>query len=337
MKDVRISNRFILEIDLQSSRAVITLLVRMLREAVAEFPLGDILVLDCLLSTVEPPDLNQYGVREDGSGPTLSIQELALSLGQIALTLNCLDCGPRFQELSSLLEDPANRVDSSQTARRAVRVAQNFVSGDWVQTLLDRRLVDSPRRCPHRPEHEPNATGTKYESLPAKDENSADSASFLIGLLVLAGITIVLAAAISVTIRCVVFRRNRKWLDSLPDEQLEAVLQDQELQKAVENHINDTTTSMHRSPLIPVVVRWVIPFVLVVNIGFFVSGHISPGATVKAYIEIGGDEIRIDELYSISIAQSMIELWNAGAKGLAVSSSRVFTAARSLLTSKLLA
>lgn len=63
-----------------------------------------------------------------------------------------------------------------------------------------------------------------------------------------------------------------------------------------------------------------IPFSrLLGNIALFLSGHLSKGGEVRIYVQFGGEEIVVDDFYSFSIAQSGIELWNAGAKSLAVS------------------
>jgi hypothetical protein len=74
-----------------------------------------------------------------------------------------------------------------------------------------------------------------------------------------------------------------------------------------------------RSKDLPLFVRLFIPVVIFGNIALFLSGHLSLGGEVRIYLQIGGQELVVSDFYTFSIAQSGIELWNAGAKAIAVS------------------
>ena len=70
--------------------------------------------------------------------------------------------------------------------------------------------------------------------------------------------------------------------------------------------------------MIPWFARWFIPVVLLVNIGFFLSGHISLGASVDINIDMAGEQIVIPKFFEFSLAKSTIEMYEAGAVPLAV-------------------
>ena len=86
----------------------------------------------------------------------------------------------------------------------------------------------------------------------------------------------------------------------------------------MESEFNDSTESMFRSPDIPTLVRWLMPLIIVANIGFFLSGHLSLGATVNIEAELAGEKFRVEKFFEFSMAKSTVDIWNAGGKALAV-------------------
>ena len=86
----------------------------------------------------------------------------------------------------------------------------------------------------------------------------------------------------------------------------------------MESELNTITKSMFTSPVIPLYVRFGIPLLIIGNIGFFLSGHLSLGATVNVEGELAGEKIRIDKFFEFSMARSTIDMWNAGGEELAI-------------------
>jgi hypothetical protein len=125
-------------------------------------------------------------------------------------------------------------------------------------------------------------------------------------------------ALVSLAVRWIVRRRHGKWLRSLSDQSVALIRTRQNTQKAKEAEINRMTTSMFTSTDIPRYVRWLMPLVILGNIGFFLSGHLSKGATVNIEAEIGGQTFSEDEFFEFSMAKSTIDIWNAGGKALAI-------------------
>jgi len=66
------------------------------------------------------------------------------------------------------------------------------------------------------------------------------------------------------------------------------------------------------------VVRYLVPLVVLCNIGLFLSGHLNVGGTVKVDGELFGESIVIDRFFEFSIARSTVDLWNAGGRVMAV-------------------
>lgn len=79
---------------------------------------------------------------------------------------------------------------------------------------------------------------------------------------------------------------------------------------AKQEGINESTTSMFRSDMIPLWVRLFMPVVILGTIGFFISGHLSLGATVSILISIGGQPFRTENFYDFQLLTGTIDIWN---------------------------
>ena len=84
-------------------------------------------------------------------------------------------------------------------------------------------------------------------------------------------------------------------------------------EKHVSPLINCTKSLFLSKDSIPCILRYGIPIIFIANIGFFLSGHISLGATVDIDVQLAGENITIPSFFTFSMAQSTIDMWNAGA------------------------
>jgi len=305
---------------LSSATLVATTLIKIVEKEFLAVPLENLLNIDCLLSTLQPPELDSRGVRTPDSDTSFELTNLGVSIKDFNFTVNCIDCSsPGVKEIAELLSSPDTRDDAAESARSVINFALSLAEGDssFIQALIDRKIVDAPKHCPHHRDYDPNAVSPTYEAL--EIDESDDSLAFLYAMIAAIGCIIVGGFLISMLVRFVVSRRHRKWLQTLSKERLLAVYSEQMKEKATANEINRLTSSMFSSTQLPLIVRWLIPVILIGNIGLFLSGHLSKGGSVEIYLQIGGEQIVVDDFYTFSIAQSGIELWNAGAKELAVS------------------
>mmetsp|Transcript_35452 Transcript_35452/g.41052 ORF Transcript_35452/g.41052 Transcript_35452/m.41052 type:complete len:86 (-) Transcript_35452:14-271(-) len=69
-----------------------------------------------------------------------------------------------------------------------------------------------------------------------------------------------------------------------------------------EKRLSDSTRSMMKSSEeIPVIARYLIPTVIFGNIGLFISGHLSLGASLLIYFQVAGEELIVDNFYIFSL------------------------------------
>jgi hypothetical protein len=71
---------------------------------------------------------------------------------------------------------------------------------------------------------------------------------------------------------------------------------------------------MFQSNEVPIFARWFVPLLLMGNLALFLLGHWSIGGSARVYIQLAGEELVLDDIYDISIAQIAMNLWNTGAR-----------------------
>lgn len=268
----------------------------------------DVANLQCWLATIPVPQLDARGVRVDRDAKALSVSRFAASVTDALLNISCIECsGPRMPELTSLFASS----DGSQAFVNFTNGVFDFVSelieGSFMQVTLDRALNDARKKCPHSVEYEPNFNGFKYESFEQQDNEG--TVTFLVAMLVVALILFVAVLAVAIATRLFVRRRHRKWVTSLPRTQLQLLWKEQNKQDEKNAALNEATTSMFNSSALPKWSRWGIPIILLMNIGFFLSGHLSLGASVVILASIGGETFTEDGFFEISIAKSTVKIW----------------------------
>lgn len=141
---------------------------------------------------------------------------------------------------------------------------------------------------------------------------------FLIAVIVVMATLLVAVLAVVLTTKLIVRRRNRKWIESIPQKRVNLIWQQQDKEKVQEEELNASTASMVRSTSIPIWLRLAMPIIILGNIAFFLSGHLSLGGSVTITASIAGETFTSNDFYEFSILRSTIEMWNAGAKELAM-------------------
>lgn len=240
---------------------------------------------------------------------TLSVTEFETSIEELGLNISCVDCSsPRMTELTELLSSGAGASAVTDVANGLFDLIPILIEGKFLQVATDRALNDARKRCPHSPEYDPNYTGVEYEAFDiAKGD---DSVPFFLALVI---VGVVLAAAtlsFVLTTKCIVRRRHRKWIDSLEERELNLIWNDQQKHDDRNSFIDRTTRSMFQSEIIPKWIRWTMPLVILANIGFFLSGHLSLAASVTILASIGGQSFSEEGFFEFSVAKSTIEIWN---------------------------
>lgn len=307
-----------LGIDIHEVDIIATALLELSEDKFLSFPLSDFFNLQCWLATIPAPALDARGVRIDGTPPTAGLTALNVSTGRVGFNVSCLNCTGEavFKTLSDNLQNEQGSQDASKSAQHLIGYATKFFGGEFLQVHLDRMITQAPSKCPHSPSYNPQASSAQYEPFVTK--SSKDSIGFLVGLLVATACLIFVTSVVSLMVRAFVRRRHQKWLQTLPSDHILLIYRQQSSDQLNEKRLNELAHSMFRSPTIPAFVRWVIPVIVLANVGLFLSGHLSIAGTVSIRAEFAGQLLVVDDFYEFSIVQSAIELWNAGGKVLAV-------------------
>ena len=249
---------------------------------------------------------------KEGQFPSLDIKTFAATVAKMGLKIDCVSCsGPKIIELSTLLTDQAEgepSADLTDVMNGAFDLLNELVSGTFLQVLGDRALNDARKQCPHSPDYDPNFEGLDY--APFEVEAEEESVSFFIALIIIIVVMLVAALTVVLTTKLVVRRRHRKWIASMPGSQVRALYKQQHEEDAKQAEINELTTSMFRSGIVPLWVRLFMPVVILGNIGLFISGHVSLGASVTIMVSIGGQPFRTDDFYEFQMASGTVDIWN---------------------------
>lgn len=273
--------------------------------------------LDCWLATFPAPKLDAYGVRLDSVDPSAAMEELVLTMKKLDLNITCTECSsPGLRELADLWSTPEVTEEMTNGANDLLEYLADLLGGGLIQNRIDQMLNDAARRCPHSPEYQKDFSSFTYQEFETTTEEKSVSLAILV--MVVAACLIAAIAAIVLIITIIVRRRHRRWLKTLPNSQLILIKQRQEKEEEKEAELNATTQSMFTSGDVPLFVRLVIPIIILGNIAFFLSGHLSLGAEVKIIIAIAGQTLEIEEFYQFSLASSTLEIWEAGGKELAI-------------------
>ena len=308
-------NDISLSLDIHRATVVLTALLKVSEMAFVRFPLRDMLNLNCWLATIPPPALDSHGFRVQGSEPTAGLTNLDVLISQLNLNLVCHNCSsPALLEMEKLVSAPGSSEDMTKLANEVIDSIASKLGGDFLQDRINRFLVEAPRRCGHASNYEPDAPPIVYEMFKPVSTNS----SSYIPILVFTMVPVVVSVVIALAVRRIVHQRHKKWLTALPSEKIFLIQQKQENADQLEAGINELSTSMYKSQVIPCTLRQIIPIVIVVNIGFFLSGHLNLGGRVLVQFVVAGQTFKLDEIATFSIGQSTIDLWNSGAKELAL-------------------
>ena len=314
--DFDIANDFSLSLDIHAATMVLTALLKVSEMDFVKFPLRDCLNLNCWLALIPPPALDEHGFREIDAEPTASLTNLDVVASKLNMELKCHNCtSPALFELGELLKAPGSSEDMTALANRVIKSATGKLGGAFLQDQINRLLVEAPRRCGHNEGFDPDAKPTEYQSF---QSGSTSSSTSFISMMIVILVPLLCIAATAIVVKHIVRRRQKKWLLTLPSERVFLIQQQQNKRDQEEAEINDLTSSMYRSDTIPYIWRQLVPIIVVVNIAFFLSGHLNKGGRILVNFVFAGETFTIDDFFIFSIGQSTVDMWHAGGKELAL-------------------
>lgn len=304
-------------IDLSSATVLLRTLTMVAESRFYDFPLRDILNLNCWLAMIPAPELNPQGLRIDVNDVTAALLDLAASVSSANVNISCIECtSPKMPEFATLISSPEVQDDVTAVVNEVLQYISQLAGGNYVQVQIDRVLHDAALKCPHSPLYDSTFESAVYDPIEAPDSDYALTYLILLGGFTLALIMII--AIIILAVRYIVRRRHKKWLGSLPPHQLRHLAQRQRKEQMLETSLNESSQSLFRSSQIPCVVRWGMPLVILGNIAFFLSGHLSLGATVNIEADIAGEKFKVEQFFEFSMARSTVDIWKAGGRELAI-------------------
>jgi len=314
--NININNEVDLNLELTDATMIVATLTKIMEVSLFTFPLRDIFDINCWLALIPAPSLDPQGVRKSDSPFYAAFSHLEAYVGQLKVTAACTNCSsPRMSEFTDLISSPDARNETSDVANALLEYVTKLMGGNFMQVQIDRMLNEATRMCPHSPSYDPNAKPA-YDDFEAP--NTTYSMSYLVVLTAVVLTMIIITTTIVLAVKWIVRRRHRKWLIKLSPRQFKNISYEQKLERFFEDKLNTSTRSLFRNTDIPCIVRYTIPIVIFCNILFFLSGHLSLGATVNIEAEIAGEKFVIEKFFEFSMARSTIDIWKAGGHELAI-------------------
>jgi len=258
-------------------------------------PLKDMTNIHCWLSAIR------------GMG----IIDHSFSIEDLSFGINCTSCSsPQFDELILSLYDFGNTSEAISTIQDQT---ESLLDIDFVQAYLNYAIDDSARKCPHRPEFDPDLenqfllsaeeTGSLFQiEAVQKPVYSTVINSMIAGLIFTVG----------VVCRCIINRRNRIWTESLDNYgQVQLELQ-QNKEKQMVEMLNKLTDSLFRSDCIPKRVRYGVPLVLALNLGLLLGAHLAVISTVDLEASIAGEDFTVNTFMEFTFLESTKNAYQSG-------------------------
>jgi len=315
---LEVHNEVELGISLSDVLIMLEVLAQMEEPPFLNFPLEDVTNLQCWMSTIVTPVLDQYGIRVGEPDSGLVLRKLAVTIAEARLDMTCISCSsPMMLELEQTMQTPEGIKDTTEVANKLVDYGTSLLGGDYVQHEIDKMLNAAAYNCPHSPSYQENFSGIEYEELKPV-ESTDNSNGFLIAIVVVIAVVAVVATIIFFFTRWLTRRRHNRWLNTLNKHQIQDLEMMELDEKELEKDLNTRMKSLVTSKEVPWFVRLSMPIVILGNIALFLSGHLSLGGTVNISGNIFSQEFNIEGFFEFSMAKSMIEMWEAGAKALAV-------------------
>lgn len=174
-----------------------------------EFPVRDILNINCWLAKFPAPELDANGARVTDT--SLGLLRFFMSLTSFSLDVTCVSCSSPgvavLPELLDLLEDLGS-ISLLQT--RLEYLGQDIIMSDWLQLYFDQLLKDAPKACPHSPDYIGDGDDSVFKS-PGFPSLSRDGVE-----------TLVYAAAVAAQVASVVLAESHVNYDAAAADKLSA-------------------------------------------------------------------------------------------------------------------
>ena len=282
------------------------------------FPLEDVGIIDCWLSKIPSPLLDEFGLRSSDSSRSMIFDNLGLSASKVRLNIRCIKCtSPEFDDLVKGLSSVEGIDDLTKAMNDTFDWIANILGENFAQIQIDRLLANSQMKCPHSSSYTPVYQAPDYNTIQYSTIPETQGNVLIQYVATIASLT-VLIIVITNVIRRRMHIKYGSWARSLSPEKRFAILEKTRREKSWQMKMDRKTRSIFRSSLVPVTVRLLIPLVIIGNILLFLSGHLSLGAGVNVNIKLAGQSVPLGNVFEFSLGRSIVDMWESGAKELAV-------------------
>ena len=300
-----IENDMELSLEVESVQAFVQIISLLDEDAIIKFPLEDIANLNCWIASVADPSPGES---------TFSVADMGLSVVKGSLNMDCLSCtSPDFQKLVELYGSPETSEIVTSLIEDLDTILLSLSRSSFIQDRIDQFIIDSKILCPHRTEYGASSLAVDDDEFVPESFTAEETES----IIVLSSVTcslIFLYAVVAAGKK----GKSKTWRKGLSEEDSLELSRSNLDEIKREQLLLERTDSLAFSKSIPLVARILVPIVVIVNIAFFLSGHLSLGATVNVDVELAGETLEIKDFFEFSMAKSISQMWDADAKLLAV-------------------
>lgn len=258
-------------IDIDGVRLAATLMARMLEKSVGEFPVRDVLNVHCWLATI-PPLLV-------GSSQSLSFQDLKISLGDIGVQLDCIDCRSTMSRTTIEGISTAFSSQSQSLNGHITSIASHFLRDE----ALMRWLRNAPTQCPHHRDYKPVTTNA-VSNAPVTETVTKTSQSDDISILI--GISAMVACLVVACLAAMTHLRKR-----------------QQTSKSGEATTTATASPLFISDQVPKMTKWLVPTFVLASILLSIAGFTED----SFHMLLSANIVELD-LFQMDMHFSMLEL-----------------------------
>jgi hypothetical protein len=277
-------------------------LIKVLENSISNFPIEDFTNLNCWAATILPR--SEEGDVFEG----VQLLDQKYSTGDFDMDIACSSCtSPDFDKLLLSLYEPQDITAAFKEQ------TSGLMDSGFAQTFLNDIVNESKKRCPHLPEFDLDYDSSDFTnsilltdaafSL-ASSEQEKNPTYFNVANTVIVGCLIL----IGILGKIIVARRNKKWIHSLTNEGRFFLDCQRDKQQLMDDWLDANTSSLFASPFIPKSVRWGVPFLLVVNVGLYLGGHLGLLSVINLDVTLAGQSFTIKnflEFVSSSLSNNL--------------------------------
>ena len=317
--DTEFDNEVEISVSLVDLYMMLWVLAQMQEISMMNFPLEDVMDLNCWLLTIVSPKLDEFGISVGDLDSGLILQNVVFAVEEARVNMKCIRCtNDAISEIANLTRTEEGVADATYVINKVLEYGSDFLMGDYIQNQIDRKLNSVKYSCPHSSEYEEDFKELVYEDMPVVAANDATSYGFLFATISVIAVVAVSAALIFFSTRFLSMSRHTSWMRTLTQDQIRELSRLEQEERTLEKDLDTRMKSLLMSREVPSFVRYSFPIVILANIALFLSGHLSLGGTVDIRGNVGEQEYNVVGFYEFSVAKSVMEMFEAKAYALAI-------------------